>query len=88
MSTQPSTDTVPYLYRPLAYFGNDEKAMVLKCAGIATPESRVLVACKALSPDPDGVYLPGLYEAESYLGDRVTLHLFKGLLKDPTLPGA
>lgn len=56
---------VPYLYRPIASYAG----AVLKCAGIASPKSRAVVAEKAAVAE-DG-YLPGFVEVPVYLGDRI-----------------
>jgi hypothetical protein len=69
---------VPYLYRPIPYFGG----RVLKCAGIATSAhadgspggSRAIVAEKAKDAGQgitrDG-FLPGFIELPEYHGDRI-----------------
>lgn len=66
-----SESKVPYLYRPIAYYGGT----VLKCAGIAADSSRKCVAMKAeAAPGSDLTadgYLPGFIELEEYKGDRI-----------------
>ena len=71
----------PYLYRPIAAY----QGRVLKCAGIATPNSRVVVAERAKDKG-DGLtadgYMPGFIELPDYAGDRITADthtVFKGI---------
>lgn len=56
----------PYLYRPISHYNG----AVLKCAGIATPESRRIVEGKSSAGERG--YLPGVVEVPRYLGDRIT----------------
>ena len=58
---KPGTSTAP-----LAHFDG----AVLKCAGIATPDSRRIVEDRSAAGEMG--YLPGVVEVPAYLGDRIT----------------
>lgn len=62
----------PYLYRPIAAYAG----RVLKCCGMATPESRAIVRAKAdgLAQWPDSTLLTNgvVVELPAYAGDRIT----------------